>query len=147
MGMTSGTIGGILITDLIMGRENPWAELYNPARRRVGAISDWLKENLNTVKQYADWVKTGDVKSVDDLAPGQGGIVGVGPSKVAAYRSPEGVLSQCSAVCTHMACAVAWNSSEETFDCPCHGSRFDKFGRVIEGPAVSDLSPVERKAA
>ena len=147
MGLTYGTIAGILLTDLIMGRENPWTELYNPSRRRIGAISDWLSENLNAVRRYTDWVKSGELKSVEDLPPGHGAIVGTGSSKVAAYRSPEGVLSQCSAVCTHLACAVAWNSSDETFDCPCHGSRFDKSGRVIEGPAVMDLSPIERRAA
>ncbi len=66
-----------------------------------------------------------------------------GVHKVAAYRDERGVLHERSAVCTHLRCIVAWNSAEATFDCPCHGSRFDAYGKVVNGPAISDLEPVD----
>jgi Rieske Fe-S protein len=70
-------------------------------------------------------------------------VVGWGPTKVAAYRDEQGVLHRRSALCTHLGCVVAWNDSAKTWDCPCHGSRFDSYGTVINGPAPSDLPPAE----
>jgi Rieske Fe-S protein len=83
------------------------------------------------------------VRSVDALAPGQAGIVRRGASKVAAYREEDGTLHTVSAVCTHLGCQVKWNEAERSWDCPCHGSRFDPTGRVIQGPAVKDLEQKE----
>ena len=141
-GMTHGTIAGILLTDLILGRENAWADIYDPSRKTLGAIKEFAKENLNVAAQYADYVTPGELDSTDSVLPGNGAIVRRGLSKVAAYRDKEGILHERSAVCTHLGCIVGWNSSEETWDCPCHGSRFDKFGTVVMGPANSNLEPV-----
>ena len=73
MGMTHSTIAGILLTDLIMGRDNAWAELYDPSRMPVGAASRFAQENLNVVAQYADWLTAGAVESVEEIAQGRGG--------------------------------------------------------------------------
>lgn len=146
-GLTHGTIAGILLTDLILGRQNPWAALYNPMRLGVtSAPAAWITENVNMALQYSEWIPGGDVSSVDELAPGEGAVVQRGLLKVAAYRRPDGSIVECSAVCVHLGGIVAWNSSERTWDCPCHGSRFDAEGRVFQGPANADLPLASRTA-
>jgi glycine/D-amino acid oxidase-like deaminating enzyme/nitrite reductase/ring-hydroxylating ferredoxin subunit len=142
MGMTHGTIAGIVLTDLILRRESPWTKLYDPSRKMLRAPFEYAKENLNVAAQYLeDYLTGGDVDSVDDIALDQGAVVRRGLAKVAVYRDNSGALHECSAVCTHLGCVVSWNSVEKTWDCPCHGSRFDSVGRVIGGPAISDLRP------
>ena len=143
MGMTHGTIAGVLLTDLILGRANPWTELYNPSRKTLVAAKDFVEENLNVAAQYADLITPGDVKSVDEIEKGQGAVLRKGLSKIAAYREEDGTLHTVSAVCVHLGCVVTWNSAEKTWDCPCHGSRYDALGSVINGPANSDLLPVD----
>lgn len=140
-GMTHGTIAGILLTDLICERPNQWAALYDPTRKSIGAAGRFLQENLNVALQYGDWVTAGDVGSVQEIATGNGAVVRRGLKKVAAYRDDQGELHECSAVCPHLGCIVQWNHSESTWDCPCHGSRFDKFGKLLIGPSNVDLPP------
>lgn len=141
-GMTHGTIAGILLTDLIVGRENPWTALYDPARKSIRAAGRYLQENLNVALQFSAWVTGGDLASTDEIAPGKGAIVRRGLTKVAAYRDELGDLHECSATCPHLGCFVEWNHNESTWDCPCHGSRFDKQGHLICGPANSDLTAI-----
>lgn len=145
-GMTHGTIAGLLLTDLIVGRENPWAKLYNPSRVTLGAVKDYTRENANMAAQYVDWLTAGDVEKVRLVAPGSGAIVRHGLKKVAVYRDLDGTFHECSAVCPHLAAIVSWNDTEKTWDCPAHGSRFDRLGKVMNGPANSDLQPVEAPA-
>ena len=145
-GMTHGTIAGLLLTDLIMGRKNPWKSIYDPARITLKALPEFAKENLNVAAQYTDLVVAGDVDSVDEIKPGAGAIISHGLRKVAAYRDPKGEVHEFSAVCRHLGCIVKWNTSENTWDCPCHGSRYDAMGKVIQGPANSDLEEVEQTA-
>lgn len=144
-GMTHGTIGGILLTDLIQGNANPWAKLYDPTRFGVGMSSVRMaaQENIDVAVQYADWVRPGDVGSEDDIAPDAGAVIRRGVKKIAVYRDAEGRLHRRSAVCTHLGCIVHWNSTERSWDCPCHGSRFDRDGSVLNGPAVTELAPIE----
>lgn len=139
MGMTHGTIAGILLTDLILGRENQWASLYDPSRITPGAVAAFTSEGLNTAVQYADWLTEGDVASVRQIKRDAGAVLRRGLSKVAVYRDGKGKLHELSAVCTHLGCLVHWNPTEKTWDCPCHGSRFDKLGKVINGPANQNL--------
>ncbi len=142
MGMTHGTIGGMLVTDLIQHRLNPWKELYDPARVRTGAAIEWVKENLNVALQYTSWLTAGDVASVDQIAPGHGAVVVEAGRKIAVYRDERGETHRRSAVCPHLGCIVAWNPAAATWDCPCHGSRFDKLGGVLNGPASKALDTV-----
>lgn len=139
MGITHGTIAGILLTDLILGRENRWATLYDPSRKTLGAAIRFAKETANMAWQYTDWVTPGDASSPEEIAPGTGAVLRRGLMKVAVYRDEQGALHERSAVCTHLGGIVTWNASERTWDCPCHGSRFDKDGGVLTGPAISDL--------
>jgi Rieske Fe-S protein len=140
MGLTHGTIAGILLSDLILGRTNDWAELYNPARKPLKAAGEYVKEAVNMAAQYGDWVTGGDVESVDQIARDSGAVLRRGLTKIAAYRDEAGKVHEYSAVCPHLGCIVQWNAAEKTWDCPCHGSRFDKLGTVINGPANTDLS-------
>lgn len=138
-GMTHGTIAGMLITDLILGKANPWSDLYDPSRVTLRAAIEFVKENLNVAGQYADLVSPGEVESTDEIRPGTGAIVRRGLKKIAAYKDDDGAVRELSAVCTHLGCVVDWNSLEKTWDCPCHGSRFDCQGQVIMGPANTNL--------
>lgn len=141
MGLTHGTIAGLLINDLISGKPNPWEKLYDPSRKMMN--SEFVTENVNVVKQYVDFVTPGQINSVEEVPRGEGAVMRDGLSKIAVYRDPQGRVHKCSAVCTHLQCIVQWNAIEHTWDCPCHGSRFDPRGHVIIGPAIEDLPPVK----
>ena len=145
MGMTHGTIAGMLLDDLIVGRGNLWARLYDPGRVPVRAIGEFAKENLNVAAQYAEYLTRGDVDTLDEIAPGTGAVMREGLKRIAAYRDDMGAVHLRSAVCTHLGCVVAWNHAERTWDCPCHGSRFDPYGRVLNGPAVHALETVDER--
>lgn len=139
-GLTHGTIAGLLLRDLIMGRANPWTGLYDPSRKPVGALKDFASENANVAVQYKTWLTGGEVGSIEEIAPGSGAIMRQGIKKLAVYRDPAGTVHTCSATCPHLGCIVEWNRTEAAWDCPCHGSRFDAYGHVINGPANKDLA-------
>jgi glycine/D-amino acid oxidase-like deaminating enzyme/nitrite reductase/ring-hydroxylating ferredoxin subunit len=140
MGITHGTIAGMLLTDLITQRANPWERLYEPSRKTLRAASSFAKENLNVAMQYTDWLTPGDIESVDKIEWNSGAIVRRGMTKIAASRDDYGKLTELSAVCPHLGCIVGWNKAERTWDCPCHGSRFAANGGCINGPANIDLA-------
>jgi glycine/D-amino acid oxidase-like deaminating enzyme/nitrite reductase/ring-hydroxylating ferredoxin subunit len=142
-GITHGTIAGIVIVDLISGRENPWAKLYDPSRKTLKprVLADYIAENANVAAQFRDYITPGAAKSVDEIRPGEGAIFRDGVKKIAVYRDENGNLHAFSAVCPHLGCVVRWDACEKTWDCPCHGSRFDALGVVLNGPAISDLIP------
>jgi glycine/D-amino acid oxidase-like deaminating enzyme/nitrite reductase/ring-hydroxylating ferredoxin subunit len=144
MGMTHGTIAGMLLTDLILGKSNPWAPLYDPARKPVRTAWTFARENLNVATRYLDWLTGGDVDDAADLLPGKGGVVRRGLAKLAIYRDEHGVCHEFSAMCPHLGCVVAWNDIEKTWDCPCHGSRFHADGTVRNGPAGAGLDPAKK---
>lgn len=146
-GMTHGTIAGILLTDLIMGRKNAWESVYDPSRITLKAFAEFAKENFNVATQYTDLVVAGDVDSVEEIKAGAGAIISHGLSKVAVYRDPKGETHERSAVCPHLGCIVNWNTFENTWDCPCHGSRYDALGKVIQGPANRDLAEAGEQTA
>jgi glycine/D-amino acid oxidase-like deaminating enzyme/nitrite reductase/ring-hydroxylating ferredoxin subunit len=143
MGMTHGTIAGILLTDLILGRENRWAELYDPSRKTLRAAGEYLRETTNMAAQFADWVRPGDVGSAEEIARDSGAVFRRGLKVIAGYRDEHGALHELSAACNHLGCMVHWNAAEKSWDCPCHGSRFDKYGKVINGPANRDLGSAD----
>ena len=144
MGITHGTIAGMLLSDLILGRTNPWESLYDPSRVTLRAAGEFARENSNVALQYTQWLTGGDVASADEIGPGSGAIVRRGLEKVAVYRDEHGRVHERLAKCPHLGCVVQWNPAETTWDCPCHGSRFDRYGKVINGPANSDLAATER---
>jgi len=139
-GMTHTTIGALIITDLIMGRENTYAELYSPSRITLSATGTFLEEAGNMALQYADWIRMPDGAPLETLAPGEGSVLSDGLDKTAVFRDAGGNFHAFSAVCPHLGCIVHWNQDEKTFDCPCHGSRFDGHGQVLNGPANENLT-------
>lgn len=141
-GMTHGTLGGLIVSDLIRGVDNPWAELYDPGRPMTHGLSDFLSEQANTLAQYRDWMTGGEVKSVQEVVAGQGAVVRDRARKLAVYRDEQEELHVLSAKCTHLGCVVHWNSAERSWDCPCHGSRFAVTGEVLHGPAPKGLEVV-----
>jgi Rieske Fe-S protein len=141
MGLTHGTLGAMLITDLIMNRPNSWAKIYDPSRKQTN--TEFVKENVNAVATFVDYLTPGEIKSEDELQPGEGALMRKGLGKLAVYRDDAGTVHKCSATCTHLGCVVSWNKIEKSWDCPCHGSRFDPVGKVLMGPAIDDLSPAE----
>ncbi len=143
-GMTHGTIASTLLCDLIAGREHPWADMYNPARKNLSSVGVFVKENLNVALQYADWVLPAERASADDIAPGEGAVLRERGKPIAVFRDDAGLTHPRSAVCPHLGCIVSWNPGERTWDCPCHGSRFNCFGEIITGPANRDLAEVEQ---
>ncbi|CAK9217581.1 unnamed protein product [Sphagnum troendelagicum] len=145
-GMTGSTIGGILIKDMILGVENPWAEVYAPSRclpLSKSTMYSLISQTAHTVQGYKDILPFAGVDHVDieDMAPCSGCVVQQGIHKVAIYKDIMGGLHKYSAVCPHMGCIVKWNPIDHTFDCPCHGSKFDHYGHCINAPAKADLSP------
>jgi glycine/D-amino acid oxidase-like deaminating enzyme/nitrite reductase/ring-hydroxylating ferredoxin subunit len=142
-GLTYGTLGAILISDLILGKDNPWSERYQVKRKTLlKSVATISKEGLDNFCQYArDLPKFGTV-SEEEIKAGAGGIVERNGEKLAVYRDENSKLHALSAVCTHMKCIVTFNKAEKTWDCPCHASRFKTDGTVIEGPA---LLPLERR--
>jgi Rieske Fe-S protein len=141
--MTHGTIAGILIRDLVLGRENPWADLYDPARKRLRALAPLARRAVNAMGQFKEYVTPGDVEKEEEIPAGCGAIVRDGTSKLAVFVDEDGHRHRLSAVCPHMKCLVSWNPTERTWDCPCHGSRYDALGSVLMGPSTADLSPAE----
>jgi glycine/D-amino acid oxidase-like deaminating enzyme/nitrite reductase/ring-hydroxylating ferredoxin subunit len=145
-GMTHGTIAGMLLTDLITGTPNAWETIYDPRRisMRARPIEEFVKHNADVALQYIkDYVLPGEVVSVKAVPPGEGRLMRKGLSKLAVYKDEDGTVHACSAACTHLKCIVHWNSAEKTWDCPCHGSKFDPYGKVITGPALTDLEKVD----
>ncbi len=143
-GMTHGTIGGLLVTDLLLDRENPWAKIYDPGRITLSLqnVKEFVKENVNVASEYTELLTGGDVSREEQIKPGEGAVLRRGLAKVAVYKDEAGATHACSAICPHLGCVVHWNGLEKSWDCPCHGSRFDAFGALLMGPANSDLTPV-----
>ncbi len=139
-GVTHGTIAGLLLRDLLQGRDHPWAKLYDPSRKTLAAVGAFARENLNMALQYADWLTCGDVESEEAIPPCAGAVLRRGLHRIAAYRDEYGVLHTKSATCPHLGGIVRWNSEERSWDCPAHGSRFTAMGRVLNGPANADLA-------
>lgn len=142
-GITHGTIAGMILSDLIAGLDNPWAEIYNPRRFNWKGLGNYSRENWKGASHYADWVTVIDRRRPDELVPGEGAVLTDGFSKIAVYRDDEGFLHEFSAACPHLKGQLHWNSSEKTWDCPVHGSRFNAIGEVLNGPAYGNLSAKE----
>lgn len=139
-GLTHGAIAGLLIPALIQEQEHPWTELYAPNRSRLRRVLTFAREAVSSSLPYADWVASADVTSVDQIMPGHGATIRRGLHVIAAYRDEAGACHTKSARCPHLNGVVRWNEVEKTWDCPCHGSRFDAHGRVLNGPAQVDLA-------
>lgn len=142
-GMTKGTLSGILLSDLILGKENPWLCLYDATRATPFVSETSLKENTKVAAHWVGDRLKGLTDSLGEIEPSEGKVVTVDGDKVAAYRDENDNLHAVSAVCSHLGCIVNWNSAEKSWDCPCHGARYDCHGKVLRGPAVNDLENLQ----
>jgi glycine/D-amino acid oxidase-like deaminating enzyme/nitrite reductase/ring-hydroxylating ferredoxin subunit len=143
-GMTNGTVAAMLMSDLVLGVPNEWADLYDAKRLNPSAAAkEFVKENTNVAMRFfTDRLKS-LTKSVEAIEPGGGDVVTAGPKSVAVHKDESGNLRALSARCTHLGCIVQWNGAEKSWDCPCHGSRFSNSGDVLQGPATKPLTPID----
>jgi Rieske Fe-S protein len=138
-GLTNGTAAAMLLSDLIAGRKNRWAGLYDSTRTSPFASKSLYEEGASQVVHLVKDRFGGAAQDASAVAPGEGRIVGRPSDQTAVYRDPQGEVHAVSARCTHLGCIVSWNPAETSWDCPCHGSRFSADGEVLQGPAVRDL--------
>lgn len=141
-GMTNGTVAAMIISDLIEETPNDWADTFDSTRIAVAqGLGGVVTGNLEAARHFVgDRIGSLDRIDAADLRAGSGEVVSLNGEKVAAYRDDDGLIHAVSAVCTHLGCQVSFNTAERSWDCPCHGSRFDVEGRVLAGPAVKDLA-------
>ena len=139
-GMTHGALAGILLKNLIVYGAGEWSDVYEPSRKPVSAVMNFINENVTAIKNFAEYLMPSEIESAEALKPGQGGVLRNGTSKVAVCRTMDGKLHTRSAVCTHLGCHIHWNSTEQCWDCPCHGSQFAPDGAVLCGPAIAPLA-------
>lgn len=143
-GMMLGSIAGKILSDLVQKRPNPYADLFDPCRiKPVDGFTEFVKENADVAYHFvADRIGIKETDSLKRLQPGTGKVVEIDGEKIAAYRDEKGHIHALSPVCTHAKCIVNWNSEEKSWDCPCHGARYDTDGRVLTGPATKDLAKI-----
>ncbi|HEX8562986.1 MAG TPA: FAD-dependent oxidoreductase [Flavobacterium sp.] len=143
-GLTYGTLSAMIIRDMLQDRETPYTRLFDATRHNpMKAAAKFVKENaINAGMLLNDYVLFKDVP-LNEIPENQGKVVEIDGKKVAVFHSESGEMKAISAVCTHMGCIIHWNGAEKTWDCPCHASRFDTNGCIIEGPALTPLKKVE----
>jgi glycine/D-amino acid oxidase-like deaminating enzyme/nitrite reductase/ring-hydroxylating ferredoxin subunit len=140
-GMTHATIAAMLIPDLIEGKANPWEKLYDPGRFKLFAAGgNFIRDNMGVLTElFRGYTHHPDLQSFREVKKEEGKIVEVNGEKYGAYRDDSGNLHIVTAICPHMKCVVKWNNDEDSWDCPCHGSRFTIDGKVVNGPANENL--------
>ena len=141
-GMTSSMVSALLLRDLICGKKNPWAALFAPSRFGPGALAGVIEESGHAIKGLARHYFHLPVQSCGELPPGRGGVVRRHGKKAGLYKDENGRETAVSTACPHLGCQLEWNPDELSWDCPCHGSRFDRQGKLISGPAQTDLPPL-----
>lgn len=139
-GFTNGPLAGMILAGMIANGRHKWAELHDPSRKTLSAVSNFVSENLTPVKNFAGYLTPGEISSTGQLKRNQGAILREGLTKLAVFRDASGVIHKRSASCTHSGCIVAWNAFERCWDCPCHGSHFSPTGDVFNGPAITPLA-------
>jgi nitrite reductase/ring-hydroxylating ferredoxin subunit len=143
-GMMLGSISGKILSDMVLGRENIYADLFSPSRiKPVAGFTEFVAENADVAYHFvADRLAIASADTFSQIAPDSGEVLEIDGKKIAAYRDKDGVVHALSPVCTHAGCIVSWNNAEKTWDCPCHGARYDIDGTVLTGPATKKLQAV-----
>jgi len=140
-GVTQATLAGVILADEVRGVPNPYAALFAATRwKPLASARAVLSENADFPKHLlTDRLPHRGASALRSLPAGEGHVLTIGGERLAVYRNGNGELSALSPVCTHLGCLVHWNTTEKSWDCPCHGSRFDPHGRILNGPAVEPL--------
>lgn len=144
-GFTTGAAAGMILSNTILGHKSPWSDVFQSTRTDISrSAKQFVMENANVAKRFVgDRLRTIRVPDISELKPGEGGVVEANGEKVGVYRDESGKPHSVSPVCTHLGCMVTWNTAERSWDCPCHGSRFDVDGAVIQGPSIEPLPQKE----
>jgi Rieske Fe-S protein len=130
----------LILADLATGRQNRWLDIFDATRLRpIAGAAQFVKENVQVAAHLVSGYLSRKPKSFDELGPGDAAIMKIDGDNVAAFKDERGDVHAVSAVCSHMGCIVGWNETDRTWDCPCHGSRFELSGQVIHGPATKPL--------
>ena len=144
-GMMLGSISAQILTDLINEKMNLYTDLFSTKRiSPIDGFKEFVKENADAAYHFvADRLSVHEIDSLKRLKPRTGEVVKFDGRKVAVYRDDNGEIHALNPVCTHAACIVNWNAEEKSWDCPCHGARFDIEGKVLNGPADRDLLKID----
>ncbi|MDQ7948749.1 MAG: Rieske 2Fe-2S domain-containing protein, partial [Pedobacter sp.] len=144
-GMQFGTLSGLIIADLILGKENIYADLFSPSRiKPVAGFTEFVKENADVAYHFiADRFAAEEIESLGEIKPDEGKLIDFKDQKLAVYKDVNGKVTALNPVCTHAKCIVNFNSEEKSWDCPCHGGRFDVYGHVLTGPPRHDLQQID----
>nr|WP_249871996.1 FAD-dependent oxidoreductase [Oceanobacillus saliphilus] len=142
-GMTSGTIAAKILADNIQDQENPYSDLFSPARFEADpGLKKFMEINADVAKHLIKGKLEFTKNTVSELATDDATVTRMDGKRVGVYKDEEDTLHMVDTTCTHMGCEVTWNSGDRTWDCPCHGSRFDYTGEVVEGPAKKPLTKI-----
>jgi len=145
-GMTHATTAANLITDLITGKENPFKDLFDPSRFKNAESVVPSDEKLEVVQKFQEGkISWPSNLKVPELSPGEVRLIGDGEEKFSVYKDEDGNIHRLQAICNHRGCTLVWNTAEKTWDCPCHGSRYDYNGQVVHAPALMDLKNYSEK--
>ena len=139
-GMTSSMVSAMIIRDMICGTENPWAEVFSPSRFSAEEIPQIMKDSGKAVKGLTKRFFHIPDETSARLAPGHGAVVETESGKAGVYKTEDQKIYTVDIVCPHLGCELVWNPDEKTWDCPCHGSRFNYKGNLIEGPAQEGIT-------
>jgi glycine/D-amino acid oxidase-like deaminating enzyme/nitrite reductase/ring-hydroxylating ferredoxin subunit len=142
-GLTHGVVAGLLLADLLRARRSKWAEIYRPSRKTLDAVGRYVADNAAVAQNMLGYLTPGEITAAGKLKPGKGGILRHGLEKLAVCRDLKGKLHVHSASCTHIGCLIRWNSFEQCWDCPCHGSHFAPDGQALNAPAITALSAAD----
>ena len=139
-GMTSSNVAGNIIVDMINGKENPYSFVFDSTRIKPIKNADEFKNVIvqSSKSLILDKIKRSDLQ-LDNIAPNSGGIIEVNGQKVGIYKSQDNKFFAVNPICTHLGCLLSWNNIDKTWDCPCHGSRFDYTGKSLYDPSFKDL--------
>jgi Rieske Fe-S protein len=141
--VTHGVVAGLLLANLVQARRSKWAEAYRPSRKTLDAAGRYIADNAIVAQNMLGYLTPGEISAADKLKPGKGAILRSGLDKLAVCRDLKGKLHVHSASCTHIGCLIRWNSFEQCWDCPCHGSHFAPNGEALNAPAINTLSAAD----
>lgn len=139
-GMTTSMVSAMILRDMICGKENPYAQVFDPGRFEAAALPGMAADGGQALKGLVKRFFQIPAEAASEIPPGHGGIVFLNGEKVGVYKEDNGTLHAVDIRCPHLGCQLEWNPDEKSWDCPCHGSRFDRYGQLISGPAQENIS-------
>lgn len=145
-GISGGTAAAMILSDLIIRGDSPWAQVYNPFRLSLSGLKTFVWQNVDVAKSYITGKLEGFTMTEDiDVKTGEAQVIAKDGERIGVYRDEQNKLHMIDTTCTHLGCELQWNDGERTWECPCHGSRFTYEGDIVEGPAINRLHHMEQE--